>query len=200
MLDLCEAKPDYFPQFLKAARDGLSLFEPTGPYAHMGENATARISDIRRVKDRVLFLMIPLHRIETDAKIISLLAYSVFRAAMIYPKGTHVHCVFEEFAALNIPNFNKKMVTMRGLGVSADMYVQSTAGIERNYGPLATEEILKNCDIKQFAGFDDFGEAENVSKMLGERHAKELDARIDKSASDNVSVGIRDASVPVMSP
>jgi len=200
MLDLCEAKPEYFPQFLKAARDGLSVFEPNGPYAHMGENTTARISDIRRVKNRVLFHMIPLHRIETDAKITSLLAYSVFRAAMIYPTGTHVHCVFEEFAALNIPAFNKKMVTLRGLGVSADMYVQSTAGIERNYGPLATREILENCDIKQFAGIDTYEQAEAVSKMLGERHAKEFDARIDKSAFENVGFSVRDAFIPVMSP
>lgn len=200
ILGIIDSRPEYWTDILRPARQGLRAFDRAGPYARMGEYTTARISDVRTRPRTFLSIMTPLHRLEYDKVVISLATYNVFAACRIYRDGYPVHCILDEFNAMRIPDFDEQMNTMRGLGCSAEIYVQSKAGIEKNYGEVATRQILDNCDLVQWNAFDTLGEAEECSKMLGEYHAKEFDANVEGGAFENVRFGLRDTSVPVRSP
>ena len=200
VLGIIDSRPAYWTDILRPARQGLQAFDRAGPYARMGEYTTARISDVRTQPRIFLSIMTPLHRLEYDKVVISLATYNVFAACRIYRDGYPVHCILDEFNAMRIPHFDEQMNTMRGLGCSAEMYVQSKAGIEKNYGEVATRQILDNCDLIQWNAFDTLREAEECSKMLGEYHAKEFDANVEGGAFENVRFGLRDTSVPVRSP
>ncbi|MEP2759004.1 MULTISPECIES: TraM recognition domain-containing protein [Alphaproteobacteria] len=200
VLSLASAKPEYWSQFLSPAQEGFRVFDDTGPYGRMGEYTNARISDLRRLPNQALFLMIPLRRLDNDGVVVSLTTSAVFTSAVIYPTGQPIHCELDEFNRMNIPGFDTIQNTLRGLNVSAAIYVQSKAGIEKNYGEVATRQILDNCDIVQWNAFDTLGEAEECSRILGEEAGKEYDANIDGPDFETVRFGVKDTSIPLRSP
>lgn len=60
------------------------------------------------------------------------------------------------------------LTTMRGYGGNCHFIAQSRSEIQRVYGDKETATVEENAVIKQYFGFSSFGEAERVSKAMGE--------------------------------
>ncbi|WXJ84402.1 hypothetical protein MTBGP_11930 [Moorella thermoacetica] len=79
-----------------------------------------------------------------------------------------VRFLLDEFANIvSIPEFEKKIATVRSRGLDCHVIVQSIPQLERKYG-RTWEEIMACCDTKLIIGVKDDTTARYVSHMLGE--------------------------------
>lgn len=79
-----------------------------------------------------------------------------------------------------IPDFTKKISTMRSRGISSCVIFQNIAQLKNRYPNDAWSEIIGNCDSRLFLGATDIITAEFVSKLLGTATVK--DTSLSKSA------------------
>lgn len=92
-----------------------------------------------------------------------------------------VYFILDEFPNIGaIPDFTKKISTMRSRGISSLIIFQNIAQLKNRYPNDGWSEIIGNCDSRLFLGATDIVTAEFVSKLLGEATVK--DVSFSKSA------------------
>ena len=75
----------------------------------------------------------------------------------------------DEFCNIGqIPDFGKKISTMRSRGISSEIIFQNIAQLENRYPNKSWTEILGNCDSSLCLGTTDIVTAEYVSKIMGD--------------------------------
>lgn len=80
----------------------------------------------------------------------------------------NVHFLLDEFANIaSIPDFTKKISTMRSRGVNTHVIFQNIGQLQNRYPNNAWSEIIGACDSKLFLGCNDLLTAEFVSDLLG---------------------------------
>lgn len=186
--------------FLKHVADPLAAFDSTGFLGGEGETTVARISDLRTSKKpKVLGIMTPLSHITDYSIYTSLFVNAVFQACKMFPTGRPIHLCLDEFTTLRLVDYDKELITMRGLGCTAETFIQSSEALAERTSPAAAATILNQSDIKTWAAVDTFKDARELSELLGSTVEKEYDANVDGSFED-VRFGLKDAAVPLMSP
>lgn len=79
-----------------------------------------------------------------------------------------VFCILDEFPNIaSIPDFQKKLSTMRSRGIHCNIIFQNLAQLQNRYPDNGWSEILGNCDSKLFLGCTDLLTAQYVSELLG---------------------------------
>lgn len=78
-----------------------------------------------------------------------------------------VRCIIDEFANIGqIPEFEKKLSTMRSRGISSNIIIQNTAQLEALYKDH-WKTIIGNCDSMLYLGGIEQSSHEYISKLLG---------------------------------
>jgi type IV secretion system protein VirD4 len=83
--------------------------------------------------------------------------------------------------------------------VSADFYIQSFAGLERQYGREAAAAIESYSDIRIYAGLNSLARAKHVSDMLAEETIRKQDASYQASV-ERIGLASREMGRPLMKP
>lgn len=79
-----------------------------------------------------------------------------------------VYFILDEFPNIGaIPDFTKKISTMRSRGISSCVIFQNIAQLQNRYPDNAWSEIIGNCDSRLFLGATDMVTAQFVSDLLG---------------------------------
>ncbi|KHD38165.1 conjugal transfer protein TraG [Clostridium acetobutylicum] len=79
-----------------------------------------------------------------------------------------VYFILDEFPNIGaIPDFTKKISTMRSRGISSLIIFQNIAQLQNRYPNNGWSEIIGNCDSRLFLGATDMITSEFVSKLLG---------------------------------
>lgn len=80
----------------------------------------------------------------------------------------NVYFLLDEFPNIGaIPDFTKKLATMRSRGVHSSIVFQNIAQLKNRYPNDAWQEIIGSCDSKLFLGCTDPATAGFVSELLG---------------------------------
>ena len=80
-----------------------------------------------------------------------------------------INFVLDEFSNIGIiPDFKKKISTIRSRGANTAIVVQSIPQILDRYGELAAKEIMGNCDTTIYLGGNDYDTAEYFSNLSGD--------------------------------
>ena len=87
--------------------------------------------------------------------------------------------------AAPIPKFSESLNTMRSARMPLMMYLQSIEGLNRLYGPMASEVFLGSADLKVIFRLNDNATAEYISAQLGDTEQRAY----NMSQSDNESRG-----------
>lgn len=146
--------------------------------------------DLRNHKEkRAIFLIIP------DSNSAYNVLASIFFTQMFQvlydeadkqPEGEldiHHQFILDEFANIGkIPDFDKKISTMRSREVSAKIIVQNEAQIKDLYGKETAKTILGNCDSVLYMGGSDQTAAKEISERLGDTTTKVVETSEQKSA------------------
>lgn len=96
----------------------------------------------------------------------------------------NVYFLLDEFPNIGaIPDFTKKLATMRSRGVHSSIVFQNIAQLKNRYPHDAWQEIIGSCDTKLFLGCTDIATAEFVSALLGtatvEAHSRTKEAGLE---------------------
>lgn len=199
LLDMHKDTPKYLPQFLNKIILGLSCYDATGPLAHFGKNAIGRISDMRK-KQLIFASMIPLAHLNDLKAHISFLAFNFFGSAKAFPQGHSIHGLIDEFQALNIPGYAKETLTMRGLKVSSENYIQSYSALEESVGPHQAKVIVEQSDMVQALSFSSYEEAKRFSDAIGKRTVRKTNASINGADFETVGFNFSDHEEPLFTP
>lgn len=79
-----------------------------------------------------------------------------------------VYFILDEFPNIGqIPDFTKKISTIRSRGLNVSIIFQNIAQLENRYPQNQWQEIIGNCDTKLFLGCTDILTAKFVSEILG---------------------------------
>lgn len=90
----------------------------------------------------------------------------------------HVYFLLDEFPNIgSIPDFTKKISTMRSRGISTCIIFQNISQLENRYPSNGWSEIIGNCDSKLFLGATDYETAQFVSRILGTSTVEKLSVR-----------------------
>ena len=163
-----------FSSFLEGATQRLISFSPCGRLGGYGRTAIHNIGELRE-RQVALFIMAPLSHIREFSPFISLLNENLIAACKRHPTGHPVHIVAEEALNYRFNDLAGNMEVMRGLGVSMDIYVQSFAGLERQYGRETAAAIESYSDVRVYAGLNSYARAKHVSDMLSETTLRKQD-------------------------
>lgn len=118
----------------------------------------------------------------------SFLFLKLIRYADMYGKNgqcsPNVYFLLDEFPNIGaIPDFTKKLATMRSRGVHSSIVFQNIAQLKNRYPHDAWQEIIGSCDTKLFLGCTDVATAEFVSALLGtatvEAHSRTKEAGLE---------------------
>ena len=81
----------------------------------------------------------------------------------------NIYFLLDEFPNIGaIPDFTKKISTMRSRGIHSSVIFQNIAQLKNRYPYDAWQEIIGNCDTRLFLGCTDIATAEFVSALLGQ--------------------------------
>jgi type IV secretion system protein VirD4 len=102
----------------------------------------------------------------------SFLFLKLIRYADMYGKNgqcnPNVYFLLDEFPNIGaIPDFTKKLSTMRSRGVHASIIFQNIAQLKNRYPNDGWQEIIGDCDTRLFLGCTDIATAQFVSDLLG---------------------------------
>ncbi len=79
-----------------------------------------------------------------------------------------VYFILDEFANIGeIPDFVKKIATMRSRGLNCHIIIQSIAQLKEKYYNEGSEIIISNCDTKLCLGCNDISTARFISDSIG---------------------------------
>ncbi len=139
-------------------------------YDHMERNIN--LKDIG-FKKSALFCILP-QADDTYNFIVSMLYYQLFESLYYYAEHEkeglkyNVRFMLDEFCNIGqIPDFDKKLATMRKYGLSCSIIVQNLKQLEEMYDKK-TEGLIGNCDSILFLGSSEYSTLEFVSKKLGD--------------------------------
>jgi len=189
----------YWGDFLSHVSHALDPFDESGHLANYGEHAIAKFSDLRETPS-VLINMTPLSQINDYAIFIALNSQAIFLAAKMKPAGLPIHLILDEFTVAKIPNFEKEQISLRGLKVSAEVYVQDKGLAAETYGKAAEQAIYNQSDIKQFAAIDNLTDAQQVNNILGTRIERVLEGKVEGANENEFKYLTKDIEVPIASP
>lgn len=190
LLRLFQDNPENASSFLEGATQRLLTFNQAGRMAGYGRTASHNIADMR-LRQIVVFVMAPLSHARDFAPVVSLLTHSLLEAAKRHPAGHPIHIVGEEALNFRFADLASDMETMRGLKISADLYIQSFDGLVRKYGREAASAIESYCDIKIYAGLNSLARAKHVSDMLAESTIRRQDYSY-RAEADGINVSSRE--------
>ncbi|WP_082990380.1 VirD4-like conjugal transfer protein, CD1115 family [Thermoanaerobacter sp. YS13] len=81
----------------------------------------------------------------------------------------NVYFLLDEFPNIGaIPDFTKKISTMRSRGIHSSVVFQNISQLKNRYPNDAWQEIIGNCDTRLFLGCTDVATAQFVSDLLGQ--------------------------------
>jgi type IV secretion system protein VirD4 len=96
----------------------------------------------------------------------------------------NINFLLDEFCNIGaVPDFKKRIATMRSRGISCEIITQSLPQIRNRYPQDEWQEIISCCDTRLFLGINDNDTAKYLSETLGEgtidllnirRHTKDL--------------------------
>ncbi|MCL4770477.1 MAG: type IV secretion system DNA-binding domain-containing protein [Burkholderiaceae bacterium] len=89
--------------------------------------------------------------------------------------------------AAPIPKFAESLNTMRSARMPLAMYLQSIEGLNRLYGPQASEIFLGSADLKVIFRLNDNATAEYVSAQLGDTEQRTFSATTGQSSGQNMT-------------
>lgn len=99
----------------------------------------------------------------------------------------HVRFLLDEFANIGqIPDFSKKLATMRKYEISCTIITQNIAQLKNMYKDDYST-IIGNCDSFLFLGASDMDTLEYVSKMLGDTTITVKSKSVSKGSKGNLS-------------
>lgn len=94
-----------------------------------------------------------------------LVKYSDRKGAVCNPQ---VYFLLDEFPNIGqIPDFTKKISTVRSRGIHLSVIFQNLAQLENRYPNKQFEEIIGNCDTKLILGCTDYTTARFISEIIG---------------------------------
>lgn len=94
-----------------------------------------------------------------------------------------VNFILDEFPNIGrIPDFEKKISTVRSRDINIALIFQNLAQLQNRYPQGTWEEILGNCDAQLFLGCTDQLTAEYVSKRTGELTVEVSSTQVQKQA------------------
>ena len=106
-----------------------------------------------------------------------------------------VFFLLDEFANIGeIPDFNKKISTVRSRGLNLIPIVQSAGQFENRYPNEAWQEITGNCDIKICMSAGDTKTAEYFCDLIGVATAETKAIRKDEGFDGNLDYGQKNIS------
>jgi type IV secretion system protein VirD4 len=189
LISRAEENPENFASFCEGASQQLITFNPAGRLAHYGAGAIKSLSAIRG-RQIIVFLATPLSHMTELAPAISLMNHNVISAAKSKPDGHPLHIVAEEALAYKFHELTTNLETLRGLKVTADIYVQSYSGLEKAYGREAAQAIESYADVRVYAGINSGVRAKFLSDMLSDVTLRKEDASYRTEMTDmSVSSG-----------
>lgn len=195
LLNLDKKNEENLGAFLEGASQRLLAFNPAGHLAQYGAKATKRITELRE-RQVVAFVPTPLAYTREFAPLTSLLNSNVIAACKAEPTGHPIHIVAEEALNYKFSELVSDMETMRQLGVSADFYIQSFAGLEKVYGKLEAQAIEAMADVRIYSAVNSPARAKFISEMLSDTTLRKQDASYQTSA-ETISVSSRELSRPL---
>ena len=195
LLSMHKDTPKYLPQFLNKITIGLACYDTTGPLKDFGKDAVARISDMRR-RQMLIASMTPLSNLQDMRVHTSFIAFNFFMAAKVIPNGVKTHGIIDEFTTLNLPGFSDEMLALRGLGVSAEMYIQSRIALENRVGEHHARVIFEQSDVVQMSGLS-FEDAKFASEVLGTRNVRRQNANVKGQRFEEVGFNFQDQEEPL---
>lgn len=174
MLDRADKNDENFSSFLEGATQRLISFNPAG---HLGDYGANAVHNLRALRDRqiIVFIVAPLSHLREFSDCISLLTHNVIAACKAKPNGHPVHIVGEEALNFRFQDLVGDLETIRGLGVTADLYIQSFAGLERHYGKEAAAAIESYADVRIYGGLNSYARAKHVSDLLADETIRKQD-------------------------
>jgi len=201
VLSACKGKNQHhFADFLSYVSNPLVAFDESGHLGQSGRNAVERISDIRKgAKPKVIVCSMPLSHLSDMRIPISLFANAVFTAIKMFPHGRAVHAILDEFTALNLPNYHKDVITLRGLGCTSEVYVQSKHALADATSDKAEATIFDQSDIVTYSAITDYKVASEISAAIGSRSKKGFSTNVADRFSE-MSFGVQDVDVPLITP
>lgn len=111
---------------------------------------------------------------------------------------SHVRFLLDEFANIGeIPEFTKKLATMRKYEISCTIVLQNLAQIKTMYKD-EWESIMGNCDTLIFLGGQEWTTLETISKKLGFRTARTVNVSHTFSKQGSSSRNAGEEKVPLM--
>ena len=198
LTDLHKVKPEYLPQFLNKIVQGLQIYNSSGPLAHYGRGAVARISDMRK-RHMVVASMTPLSMLNDARAHTSFNAFNFYMSAKAAPTGMRMHAILDEFTALNLPSWGKEMLVLRGLGVSAEMYIQSRIALEESMGEKSAKVVFEQSDVWQMSGLS-LEDAKFASEIMGNKMVRRHNANISATRFEDIGFAFQDHEEPLKTP
>jgi len=198
LLDRAEKNPENLGSFLEWATQALGPYNQAGHLADYGHKA---INNIKEMCERPItaFPMTPhSHTIEFES-FTSILNANLLSACKRNPKKQRVHLCCNEFLNYRFANVASDLEVIRGLGVTADFFIQSFSGLVRKYGKEAAASVNDYCDVKVYAGLNSYERAKYVSDMLSESTISAKDYSY-KSSPDDVNVSTKRLGRRLMTP
>ncbi|MEM9128331.1 MAG: type IV secretory system conjugative DNA transfer family protein [Pseudomonadota bacterium] len=198
LLHRAKKNEENFASFLEGASQRLLTFNPSGRLGGYGSTAIRNIAELRE-RQIILFIMTPLSHQREFAPFISLLNHNIIAACKARPDGHPVHIVAEEALNYKFTNLTSDLEVMRQLGVSADFFIQSFAGLEKNYGREAAQAIESYADVRVYAGLNSLARAKHLSELLSEETIRKQDYNLQ---ADVRQLGLSSAEQarPLMKP
>ncbi|BBK42785.1 conjugal transfer protein TraG [Allostella vacuolata] len=198
LLHRAKHNPENFGAFLEMATQALLPFNQGGRLAGYGRTADQGIAELRE-RPIVAFLQTPLSHSRDFAMLTSLQAYNLVAACKDRPDGLPIHIVGEEALNYRFADLVSDLETMRGLGITADFYVQSYAGLVRKEGREAAEAIDSYAGVKVYGSLNSYARAKHVSDMLSEATIRKQDYSF-RSVVTDLGVSSRELGRRLMTP
>ena len=199
VLALDDDKNNYLSQFLKNISDGLDCYDQSGALADLGEDAVARISDMRK-KQMIIVSQVAPGDLEDMSVHLSLMAYNFYQSPKMVMYGVPVHGLLDEFTSLRMPKFADEMILMRSMGLSAEIYVQSKSALVKALGQSGKEDVQtihEQSDIWQYTAINSHEVAGEVSKLVGTRRVRDQNTTIDSSTFSDMRATSQDWEEPI---
>ena len=189
LLTLAKTNDENLGAFLEGASQRLLPYSPAGHLGHYGTKATHSISEMR---DRriVNFVITCLSHMREFAAQNALSNHNVIAACKAKPDGHPLHICAEEALNFKIPELASSIETLRGLGVTIDIFIQSFAGLEKVYGKDTAQAIESMADVRMYAGTNSGQRAKYLSDMLSDTTVRKSDYSYATALQDiNVANG-----------
>ena len=198
MLHRAKKNEENWSSFLEGATQRLLSFNAAG---HLGDYGREAIHNLKTIRERqvIVFIMAPLSHTREFADFVSLVNHNIIAACKAKPDGHPVHLVGEETLAYRFQDLAANLETLRQLRFTADFYIQSFAGLVRQYGKDEAAALESYSDIRVYSGLNSYERAKHVSDMLAEATLKKQDASYGASVTE-MNLASREIGRPYMKP